>query len=182
MKKFKKYFERYRAFIGIISLLIVLYFAKPNAKSIAIGFIFIMLGTFFRAWASGFINKNNELATNGPYALSRNPLYFGNFILGVGIAIASNQVFCYIIFAVYYFLFFPALMIMENKRMRDKFGKKYENWSKGLNSFFPGIKKIKSGGFNISYYMNNKEYKVIYFSLFIVITLIFKALFFYDKV
>ncbi len=179
MKKFKKYFERYRSFVGIVSLIVVLFFAKPNAKSIAIGFIFIMMGTFFRAWASGFINKNNELATNGPYALSRNPLYFGNFILGIGIAIASNHIYNYIIFTLYYFIFFPALMIMENNRMKEKFGDNYEKWSRGLNSFFPGIKKIDFNGFNISYYMKNKEYKVIYFSLFIVISLIFKALFFY---
>ena len=182
MKKFKKYFERYRAFIGIVSLIIVLFVARPNAKSIAIGFFFIMLGTFFRAWASGYINKNNELATRGPYALSRNPLYFGNFILGIGIAIAANHLYSYIIFAIYYFVFFPALMVMENNRMREKFGEKYEKWSKGLNSFFPGIKKIDTSGFNISYYMKNREYKVIYFSLFIVIALIFKALFYYKKI
>lgn len=181
MEKFKKYFERYRAFIGIISLFIVLFFAKPDAKSIAIGFFFIMLGTFFRAWASGFINKNSELATNGPYALSRNPLYFGNFILGVGIAIAANHLYCYIIVSLYYLIFFPALMVMENNRMKQKFGQKYDSWSKGLNSFFPGIKKTSFRGFNISYYMKNKEYKVIYFSLFIVIALIFKALFYFKK-
>ncbi len=85
-----------------------------------------MLGTFFRAWASGFINKNSELATNGPYALSRNPLYFGNFILGVGIAIAANHLYCYIIVSLYYLIFFPALMVMENNRMKQKFGQKYD--------------------------------------------------------
>ncbi len=179
MKNFKKYFERYRSFIGIVSLLATIYVAKPNAKSIAIGFFFIMLGTFFRAWSSGYINKNNELATEGPYSLTKNPLYFGNFILGIGIAIASNSLYGYIIFSVYYFIFFPALIIMENNRMKAKFGKKYEEWSKGLNTFFPSIKKINFSGFNISYYMKNREYKVIYFSLFIVITLIFKALFYY---
>ncbi len=182
MEKFKKYFERYRAFFGIVSLLIVLFIAKPNAKSIVIGFVFMMIGTFFRAWASGFINKNSELATNGPYALSRNPLYFGNFILGIGIAITANNLYAYIIFTLYYFIFFPALMIIETKRMRKKFGDKYEKWSKGLNSFFPSIKKIDLSGFNIAYYMKNKEYKVIYFSFFIIIAMIFKALFFYESI
>ena len=177
MSTFTKYFIRYRALVGIISLIFVLLLAEPNAKSIAIGFFFIMAGTFFRAWSSGFINKNKELATKGPYQLSRNPLYFGNFILGVGIAIAADNLYCYLIFAFYYFIFFPALMIIENKRMKEIFGEKYEEWSKGLNSFFPKIKKINLKGFNISYYMKNKEYKVIYFSLFIVIVLIFKTLF-----
>ncbi|MEN8154884.1 MAG: methyltransferase [Acidobacteriota bacterium] len=176
MDTFTKYFIRYRAFVGIISLILVLLLAEPNAKSIAIGFFFIMAGTFFRAWASGFINKNEELATKGPYQLSRNPLYFGNFILGTGIALAANNLYSYIIFALYYFIFFPALMIIENKRMKEIFGEQYNKWSKNLNSFFPQIKKINFKGFNISYYVKNKEYKVIYFSLFIVIVLIFKAL------
>jgi len=181
MEKFKKYFERYRSFIGIIGLLIVLYFAAPDAKSISIGFFFMMLGTFFRAWASGFINKNTELATGGPYALTRNPLYFGNFILGLGIAIAANHLVCYIIVALYYIIFFPALMVMERNRMIKIFGDQYHDWARGLNTFFPRIKKISFKGFNISYYMKNREYKVIYFSLFIVIALIFKALFFFKN-
>ena len=178
MKKFKKYFERYRAFIGIVSLMATIYVAKPTAKSIAIGFFFMMFGTFFRAWASGYINKNMELATDGPYSMTRNPLYFGNFILGVGIAIASNSLYGYIIFAIYYFVFFPALIIIEKNRMKKLFGEKYDKWAKHLNSFFPSIKKLDFSGFNISFYMKNREYKVIYFTLFIVITLIFKALFF----
>jgi protein-S-isoprenylcysteine O-methyltransferase Ste14 len=131
---------------------------------------------FFRAWASGYINKDNELATRGPYELTRNPLYFGNFVLGMGIAIAGNNIASYLIFFVFYLMFFPFLMYIEHNKLKKKFGMKYDVWSKKSNSFFPKVKRMKGLGFNISYYMKNKEYRVLYFSLFVVAILVLKVL------
>lgn len=167
---------KYRAFIGIVCLLVLLYLAAPTPTSTAIGFFFIIAGMFFRAWASGYINKDNELATKGPYALTRNPLYFGNFVLGLGIAIAGNNIASYAIFIAYYFLFFPFLMALEHKRLKKKFGASYEQWAEKSHSFFPKLKKVKDSDFNISYYMQNKEYRVLYFSLFIIAIMILKVL------
>ena len=82
---------KYRSFIGILCLIVVLWLATPNARSIFIGFFFMMIGMFFRAWSSGYINKDKELATDGPYSLTRNPLYFGNLLIGTGIAVACNN-------------------------------------------------------------------------------------------
>ena len=98
---------RYRAFVGIISLIAVLYLSNPSAVSIGIGFFFIVFGMSFRAWSAGYISKNRELATKGPYELTRNPLYFGNFLLGMGIAIGGNNIYTYVIFIVYYFFLPP---------------------------------------------------------------------------
>ena len=162
--------------MGLVSLIVLLYLSQPNPKSVSIGFFFIIAGMFFRGWAAGYINKDTELATNGPYALTRNPLYFGNFILGVGIAVAGNNIYSYGIFIVFYILFFPFLMTLEHKRLKIKFGKTYEEWAKGSNSFFPKIKKVDCRGYNISYYIKNKEYRVLYFSLFIIAVLILKVL------
>ncbi len=176
MSNFTKYFIKYRSFIGIVALIFVLYLSHPDAKSILIGFLLILTGIFLRGWASGYLKKNRELATQGPYALTRNPLYFSNLILGTGIAVAANSIYGYFIFIAYYLIFFPALILIENKKLKELFGKEYENWAKGLNTFFPKFKKVNFKGFNISYYMRNREYKTLYFSLFIVIVLIFKAI------
>ncbi len=177
MKNVVDYFIRYRSFVGILSLIAVLYFAKPDQLSITIGFFLILTGTFFRAWASGYINKNQNLAKHGPYSLTKNPLYFGNFILGLGIAIAGNTIHTYLIFFIYYLIFFPALMIIEQNRLRKLFKDEYDNWAKGMNDFFPKIKKpLKGQGFNISLYVKNKEYRVLYFSLLAIGILILKYL------
>lgn len=176
MKNLTEIFIKYRALTGIICLIALLYFAEPTAKSITIGFFLMIGGMFFRAWSSGYLNKNDTLAKQGPYELTRNPLYFGNFILGLGIAIAGNTVYTYAIFFLYYLLFFPLLMIIEHRRLKQKFGKEYEEWSRNSHSFIPKIKRVKSFNFNISFYMKNKEYKVLFFSLFTIAILILKYL------
>jgi protein-S-isoprenylcysteine O-methyltransferase Ste14 len=167
---------RYRSFIGVLCLIAILLLATPNVWSIFSGFFLMMAGMFFRAWSSGYINKDKELATEGPYSLTRNPLYFGSLILGSGIAVASNNMITYLIFIVYYFTFFSFLIAIERKRMRQRFGKQYESWARKANLFFPKIKKIEKFNFNIAYYMKNREYRVLFFSLFITAVLIVKFL------
>jgi protein-S-isoprenylcysteine O-methyltransferase Ste14 len=150
--------------------------AEPSAKSITIGFFLIVGGMFFRGWSSGYLNKDNELATGGPYSLTRNPLYFANFILGLGIAVAGNNIYTYAIFFLYYLFFFPFLMVIEHRRLKKKFGRRYDDWAKKSNVFLPKIKRIKEFNFNISFYMKNREYRVLFYSLFVIAVLILKYL------
>ncbi|MGE5342413.1 MAG: methyltransferase family protein [Candidatus Omnitrophota bacterium] len=171
-----EYFIKYRSFVGILSLIVLLYLSEPSPVSVAIGFFFVVAGMFFRAWASGYINKDKELATKGPFSLTRNPLYFGNFILGMGIAIAGHNLASYIIFFVFYLTFFPFLMVYEDKRLKLKFGDEYDAWKKRTYVFFPKIQRIESSDFNISYYMKNKEYRVLYFSFLVIAVLVLKVL------
>jgi protein-S-isoprenylcysteine O-methyltransferase Ste14 len=182
MKKFTDFIIKYRSTCGSIGLLIILYISTPNAESVSLGFLFILAGMFFRAWSAGYINKNDRLAKDGPYSLTRNPLYFGNFLMGLGFAISGNCLFCYLIFFVYFLIFFPFLMIFEHRYLKEKFGKEYIDWYKNSNSFFPKIKKLKKGNFNISLYIKNKEYRVIFFSLLVVVIFILKVLKDYKKV
>ncbi|MCX6558770.1 MAG: isoprenylcysteine carboxylmethyltransferase family protein [Candidatus Aminicenantes bacterium] len=167
---------KYRSFIGFLCLVAMLLLAIPSARSIFGGFLLMMMGMFFRAWSSGHINKDKELATEGPYSLTRNPLYFGSLILGSGIAVACNRPIDYLIFIVYYFAFFTFLIAIERKRMRKRFGRQYEDWAKQANLFFPKIKKVHKSNFNIAFYMKNREYRVLFFSLFVIAVLIIKFL------
>lgn len=167
---------KYRSFIGFLCLVAMLLLAEPSARSIFVGFLLMMTGMFFRGWSSGYINKDKELATEGPYSLTRNPLYFGSLILGCGIAVACNHTVAYLIFLVYYLTYFTFLIAIERKRMRQRFGRQYEEWAKKANLFFPKIKKIGKHNFNIAFYMKNREYRVLYFSLFVIAVLIIKFL------
>ena len=177
MKRKSEIIIRYRSLVGIVCMLGVICFSVPTARTLFVGFFLIIGGMVFRAWSSGFINKNTELATQGPYSLTRNPLYFGNFLIGLGFAIAGNTIYTYLIFFAYYLLFFPYIMWLEHNKMKEKFGKAYEKWAKNSNSFFTKIRKVDKSGFNITYYMKNKEYRVLYFSLFFIALLIIKTLF-----
>jgi protein-S-isoprenylcysteine O-methyltransferase Ste14 len=167
---------KYRSLIGIVCLIVVLWLATPNAGAIFIGFFFLMVGMFFRAWSSGYIDKDRELATEGPYSLTRNPLYFGNLLIGAGIAIGSNNWVTALICAGYYLFFFTFLIAIERKRMKARFGSRYEEWAKGANLFFPRIKRVEKFNFNIALYMKNREYRVLFYSLFVIAVLVIKFL------
>jgi protein-S-isoprenylcysteine O-methyltransferase Ste14 len=167
---------KYRSLIGIMALVVILILARPNARSIVIGFFFMMLGMFFRAWSAGYIDKDRELATDGPYSLTRNPLYFGNLLIGSGIVIASHDWTAALIGAAYYVFFFTFLIVVERRRMKTRFGARYEEWARQANLFFPKIKRISKFNFNIAYFMKNREYRVFFYSLFVIAVLVAKYL------
>ena len=70
--------------LRLVWLLIIpfLWFARPTPVSLLLGSGLSVLGLFIRAWAAGFIRKDQQLATSGPYGYTRNPLYLGSFLLG----------------------------------------------------------------------------------------------------
>src|SRR6187402_618593 len=59
-------------------------------KSIIAGIVFIVLGEIVRFWAAGYISKDAVIATGGPYAHVRNPLYFGSLLLAIGYGLVSG--------------------------------------------------------------------------------------------
>src|SRR5436305_12429360 len=92
--------QRWRVRLGFACAALFLFFARPNSLSLAIGGAVAVPGLVLRAWASGHLRKNETLATTGPYAYTRNPLYLGSFLMGLGFTIAAGQVLLVAIFLV----------------------------------------------------------------------------------
>src|SRR6266702_3792742 len=63
--------------------------ARPEWWSLALGSAVALVGVGIRALSSGHVKKNEELATTGPYAYTRNPLYFGSIVIALGFALAA---------------------------------------------------------------------------------------------
>ncbi len=166
----------YRATIGALSTAVLIFFSEPSPGSVTIGFFLMILGAAFRAWTSGYINKNNELATDGPYSLTRNPLYFGNTIIAAGIAAAGNNWISYAMAAAYCLFFFPMLMIVEHRLLKRVFAEQYEAWCREVGPFFPKLRRVKKPSFNISLYMKNREYRVFYLTLLVTAIMVLKVL------
>src|SRR5271169_5337225 len=83
--------RRIRVPLGFAFTAFYLWLATPTAASMLIGSALIIPGLAIRALASGHVRKNEQLATTGPYAHTRNPLYLGSLMLGVGFAIAAQN-------------------------------------------------------------------------------------------
>ena len=52
--------------------------------------VIAVLGILVRLWASGHVKKDKVLATTGPYAYVRHPLYVGNHLITFGFCLASG--------------------------------------------------------------------------------------------
>src|SRR5207247_1749025 len=81
--------QRLRVPIGFVIAAIVLYLATPTGITIMAGLPIAIAGALLRGMAAGVIRKDSRLATQGPYAWTRNPLYFGSFLLSLGFGIMS---------------------------------------------------------------------------------------------
>src|SRR5437870_13772401 len=92
--------QRWRVPLGFVCAALFLFFARPNVWTLIVGGGVALPGLALRAWASGHLRKNETLATSGPYAYTRNPLYLGSFLIGLGFTIASGQSLLIAIFLV----------------------------------------------------------------------------------
>lgn len=81
--------KRIRVPLGFLFAAFFLWLARPEWWSLAVGSLVALAGVWVRAVASGHVKKNEELATSGPYAYTRNPLYFGSIVIALGFALAA---------------------------------------------------------------------------------------------
>ena len=155
--------QRWRVPLGFLCAILFMVFAQPRPTTLAVGAIVSILGLGVRAWASGHIRKNSALATSGPYAFTRNPLYLGSFLLGVGFTIASGFWPLGILFALLFLgIYFPVMRV-ESATLAELFGKEFEDYARQVPLFFPCITPYRSGGaanrFDSSLYMRYREYR-----------------------
>src|SRR5580693_769844 len=101
---------RLRVPSGFLIVLVFAWFSEPTPFSLEIGLPLAVLGLALRAWAAGCLAKDRELATGGPYAYSRNPLYLGTLLVAAGLSIAARSPGLAALFmAVFVFVYLPVI-------------------------------------------------------------------------
>src|SRR5260370_14859998 len=105
---------RLRVPTGFLIVVVFAWFSHPTPQSLAYGVPVSLLGLALPAWAAGCLAKNQSLATSGPYAYTRNPLYIGTLLVAAGLAIASRGIGLGVLFAaVFIFVYLPAIQLEE---------------------------------------------------------------------
>lgn len=104
--------------------------------SLATGAAIAFVGLLVRAWASGHIMKNDRLATSGPYAFTRNPLYFGSFLIAVGFAVAAHWLLVLLV-VVFFVLIYAPTMEREKTNIRSRFPEAYPAYERHVPAFVP---------------------------------------------
>ena len=123
-----------------------------------------LAGLALRAWAAGCLAKNQQLATGGPYAHTRNPLYLGTLMVAAGLAIASRSWGLGALFAVVFaFVYLPVIQL-EEQHLRRLFPG-YAAYAQSVPALWPRLGSGsapalpgKRAPFRVSLYMKNQEY------------------------
>jgi protein-S-isoprenylcysteine O-methyltransferase Ste14 len=160
---------------GFLLVTAFLYFADPRRHSLSIGVPVALLGLALRAWAAGHLEKNRELATNGPYGYLRNPLYMGTLLVALGFAIASRRWELALLFAIVFGgVYLPAIEL-EEQHLRNLFPE-YDAYASWVPMLFPRrLLTLRGHGFSWALYVRNREYQAALAFLAGVAVLVWKA-------
>ena len=179
MASWSRIARRIRVPLGFAFAVLFLWLAHPTWKSIALGVIFIVIGLAIRTLASGHVEKNERLATTGPYAYTRNPLYLGSLILAIGFAIASRNWWVGAILIVMLLAIYLPVIRSEEQFLRERFPE-FEQYSRQVPRLWPrmtGINKTPDM-FSWQLYWKHREYNAALGVLALLTILMVKLLWF----
>ena len=127
---------RLRVPSGFLIVAVFAWFSQPTAQSLEIGLPVSLVGLALRAWAAGCLAKNQQLATGGPYAYTRNPLYLGTLVVAAGLSIAARSPGLGALFAgVFLFVYLPVIQ-NESDHLHSLF-RDYRAYAAGGAAFAP---------------------------------------------
>jgi protein-S-isoprenylcysteine O-methyltransferase Ste14 len=148
---------------GYVLGALILLLARPSLESLLWGAGFVVLGEIVRLWASGHIEKTERLATGGPYAHTRNPLYVGSTLLALGVGVAAASPIVVAAVVAYFAVFYPAVIREESSFLRRKFGADYDAWAREVPAFWPRLTPGGPRGSRFSWALvrKNREWRTV---------------------
>ena len=135
-----RYHEFSRQSIGIILVSVFCfetssYSIIPYASNFAISIILLGLAT--RMYASGFVLKNKELSTTGPYAFMRHPLYTGNIMILIGLCLINGFFWSFVTAFIFLWFYYPTAIEYEDRKLKSLFPDTWEEWASMTPALMP---------------------------------------------
>jgi protein-S-isoprenylcysteine O-methyltransferase Ste14 len=158
--------QRWRVPLGFLSAGLFILLARPRPLTLVVGALISILGLLLRAWASGHIRKNDALAISGPYAHTRNPLYLGSFLVGLGFTVAANRWELAALFAgLFLGIYFPVMRV-ESATLDGLFGENFRQYASEVPLFLPRLAPYqRKNGVNTTFdanlYLRYREYRAV---------------------
>lgn len=159
--------------LGLIAgILAAVILARPEPAYILAGLVFVIIGEAVRCWAAGHLLRKKELATSGPYAYLRDPLYFGRLCLLVGFSIMGGP-WCWLLLvaglAIFFLSYMPRKYRKEMTWLEEIFGEEYTRYAAEVHSLIPRLTPYRhSAGRPWSAQLFWKENREQYFILIVL--------------
>ena len=172
---------RSRVPLGFVFAAGYLWFARPAWPWVVAGSVFVVAGLAVRAAASGHIRKNAELATTGPYAYTRNPLYFGSVLIAAGFILAARNIWIAQATILLFLVIYLPVIRAEETYLRSTFAG-YDEYAARVPRFFPRLSPRRrvppdfSAGYSRELYMRHREYNAALGAALMMGALILKML------
>ena len=120
--------------------------AQPTVRALAAGAVVASLGLVLRGWSAGTIRKDEALATTGPYAHLRHPLYVGSFLIGVGLAAAGGHWLWPVLVAAFFAALYGRTVAEERERLTSRFGERYLTYAARVPAVIPRLRPYRAEG------------------------------------
>lgn len=169
--------RRVRVPLGFLFAVVYVWLARPTWPWLAWGALLIGPGLMIRALASGHVRKNEALATSGPYAYTRNPLYFGSLLMGTGFAVAARSWWIGGVLVIMFFAIYLPVIRSEEQFLRHRFPE-FEEYARRVPRMVPRWPPARSGeasgGFSMELYLKHREWNALLGSLLLAGALMLK--------
>jgi protein-S-isoprenylcysteine O-methyltransferase Ste14 len=117
-----------------------------SAACLALG----LLGLAIRAWTVGHVpprtsgrNTNEQVAdtlnTTGMYSAVRHPLYLGNYLMWLSVALVPRSLWVPIVVTLVFWLYHERIMFAEEQFLKGKFGDEFLEWAARTPAFLPSF-------------------------------------------
>jgi len=160
----QKIARRIRVPMGFVFAAVFLFLARPSGWTMLASLILVLPGLWLRGYASGYVKKNAELATTGPYAHTRNPLYLGSMLIAFGFAAAAASWVILAALAVLFAAIYIPTILGEETYLREHFAG-FDAYARAVPRLLPRLTPAESGGesgaFAAALYRKHREYNAL---------------------
>ncbi len=156
--------KRVRVPMGFVVAAVFLWFARPSPRTLALSLPMVAAGLWLRAYAAGYVRKNAELTTTGPYGYTRNPLYLGSMAIAFGFGIASGGWPLIVLLVLLFLAIYLPTILGEEEYLRAHFigfDRYCQNVPRLLPRLTPAPRVGEGGAFSRQLYLHHREYNAL---------------------
>ena len=175
--EWKRIARRIRVPLGFLFAAFFLIRASPQWWSLIAGSFISLAGVWIRAISSGHVKKNEELATTGPYAHTRNPLYFGSIVIAVGFALAALRWEIALVLVALFVAIYVPVIHGEEQFLSESFAD-YPEYCSRVPRLWPRLRtgEQSRSRFSPDLYIKHREYNALFGTLAVIAALAAKRI------
>jgi protein-S-isoprenylcysteine O-methyltransferase Ste14 len=83
--------------------------------------------------------RAESLTTSGLYSVVRHPLYLGNYLMWLGVALFTRAWWAPVIVTLVFWLYYERIMFAEEEFLRRRFGELHASWAAVTPAFLPRL-------------------------------------------